>query len=84
MGLKRNVVISIFYMSNGLTFEIRDIILRNFQKMAFAKFQENRFRIDGEIAKNHAILVNLTASIATKSNALQYKDLDPSLPRLQI
>ena len=31
--------------------------------MAFAKFQENRFRIDGEIAKNHAILVNLTASI---------------------
>ena len=33
--------------------------------MAFAKFQENRFRIDGEIAENHAILVNLTASIIT-------------------
>ena len=32
--------------------------------MAFAKFEENRFRIDGEIAENHAILVNLTASIA--------------------
>ena len=31
--------------------------------MAFAKFRENRFRIDGEIAENHAILVNLTASI---------------------
>ena len=31
--------------------------------MAFAKFQENQFRIDGEIAENHAILVNLTASI---------------------
>ena len=33
--------------------------------MAFAKFQENRFRIviDGEIAENHAILVNLTASL---------------------
>ena len=31
--------------------------------MAFAKFEENRFRIDGEIAENHAILVNLTASI---------------------
>ena len=31
--------------------------------MAFAKFQGNRFRIDGEIAENHAILVNLTASI---------------------
>ena len=30
--------------------------------MAFAKFQENRFRIDGEIAENHAILGNLTAS----------------------
>ena len=35
--------------------------------MAFAKFQENRFRIDGEIAENHAILVNLTASIRTLS-----------------
>ena len=31
--------------------------------MAFAKFEENQFRIDGEIAENHAILVNLTASI---------------------
>ena len=31
--------------------------------MAFAKFQQNRFRIDREIAKNHAILVNLTSSI---------------------
>ena len=31
--------------------------------MAFAKFQENRFRIDGEITENHAILVNLTTSI---------------------
>ena len=35
--------------------------------MAYAKFQINRFKIDGEIAENHAILVNLvnlTASIA--------------------
>ena len=31
--------------------------------MAFAKFQANRFRIDGEIAENQAILGNLTASI---------------------
>ena len=31
--------------------------------MTFANFKENRFRIDGEIAENHAILVNLTASI---------------------
>ena len=26
--------------------------------MASAKFQGNRFRIDGEIAENHAILVD--------------------------
>ena len=32
--------------------------------MAYAKFQENRFKIDREIAENHVILVNLTASIA--------------------
>ena len=35
--------------------------------MASVKFQGNRFKIDGEIAENHAILVdhffNLTASI---------------------
>ena len=31
--------------------------------MAFAKFEENRFRINGQIAENHAILVNLTESI---------------------
>ena len=31
--------------------------------MTSAKFEENPFRIDGEIAENHAILVNLTASI---------------------
>ena len=31
MGLWRDVVISIYYMSNGLTFEIRYIILRYFQ-----------------------------------------------------
>ena len=31
--------------------------------MAFTKLQENQFRIDEEIAENHAILVNLTASI---------------------
>ena len=31
--------------------------------MVFTKFEENRFKIDGEIAENHAIMVNLTASI---------------------
>ena len=35
--------------------------------MAFAKFEGNRFRIDGEIAENHAILVNLKASIVATS-----------------
>ena len=48
--------------------------------MAFAKFQENRFRIDGEIAENHAILVNLTASIVNplppKSTNLNFHPLE--------
>ena len=35
--------------------------------MTFAKFDENRYRIDGEIAENHAILVNLTANNVTVS-----------------
>ena len=39
--------------------------------MAFAKFQENLFRIDGEIAENHAILVNLTASIVRRHTGVQ-------------
>ena len=57
-------------MSNGLTFEIRYIIL------TFAKFEENMCRIDGEIAENHAILVNLTASICYQ---LQHEVVDTSL-----
>ena len=36
--------------------------------MAFVKFKENRFRIDGEISENHAILVNMTASIALSAS----------------
>ena len=40
--------------------------------MAFAKFEENRFRIDGEIAENHAILVNLTAGISVISYGRLY------------
>ena len=31
MGLKREVINLIYYMSNGLTFEILNIILRNLQ-----------------------------------------------------
>ena len=53
-------------MANGLTFKILNIILRIFyrcqdfnrKRQSFAKFQENRFKIDGEIAENHAILVD--------------------------
>ena len=41
--------------------------------MAFAKFQENRFKIDGEIAENLAILVNLTASIMMKTSKSKSK-----------
>ena len=46
-------------MSNGLTFVTKFLGLLGFeQKMAFVNFQENRLRIDGEIAENHAILVD--------------------------
>ena len=59
-------------MSNGLTFEIRYIILRNsgllgFElKIASAKFERNRFKIDGEIAENHAILGPVSVSYLSK------------------
>ena len=44
--------------------------------MFFAKFEENRFRIDGEIAENHAILVNLTASIVyNKLKIIVYQNI---------
>ena len=64
------LILELYYIVNGLTFEILNIIFLNFspllgfkKKIAFAKFQKNRFRIDGEIAEIHAILVILTASI---------------------
>ena len=40
-------------------------------KMAFAKFEGNRLRIDGEIAENHAILVNLTGSITLLNKGMR-------------
>ena len=64
MGLKRDVIIKIYYMSNGLTFEILNIILRNSRdiwillKNDFTKFHENRLIIDGEINEKHALLVS--------------------------
>ena len=52
-------------MSNGPTYEILNIVFAIFLKllgfkynMASAKFQGNRFRTDGEIGENHAILVH--------------------------
>ena len=60
------LILEFYYMANGLTFEILNIILRNFYPCwdfnrkwpRAAKFQGNRFKIDGEIADNHAILVD--------------------------
>ena len=46
--------------------------------MTFAKFQENRFRIDREIAENHAILVNLTASIVTFPSLYRTENMVPT------
>ena len=57
-------------MSNDLTFTKFSGLLGFEWKMAFAKFEGNRFRIDGEIAENHAILVNLTASIVASSQVI--------------
>ena len=54
MGLQRDVIISIYYMSNGLTFEIRYIILQNFQSRrdSFDKFHENLLELTEKSAKN--------------------------------
>ena len=49
MGLKRDVIILIYYVSNGLTFEILNIILR---------YIILRLIIDGEINEKHALLVS--------------------------
>ena len=53
MGLKRNVIILIYYMSNGLTFEILDLYIfrdiRIILKIILAKFHENRLIIEREI-----------------------------------
>ena len=45
--------------------------------MAYAKFQENRFKIDREIAENHAILVNLTAPIITPVHVWRLRVIGP-------
>ena len=46
-------------MSNGLTFEIRYIIQDLNRKWPLQlQFEENQFKIKGEIAENHAILVD--------------------------
>ena len=62
MGLKRDVIILIYYMSNVLTFEILNIILQNFQgyfkTLVRYDFYENRLIIAREIYEKHALLVS--------------------------
>ena len=52
--------------------------------MAFAKFQGNRFRINGEIPENHAILVNLTASIVPPGEYDGRPGQPASMPRARL
>ena len=70
MGLWRDVKISIYYMSNGLTFKTVHIIFQNFYgywDSVQIKFHENRL-IDGEINEKHSKLVR--AYIRAKPYAL--------------
>ena len=66
MGLKRNVIILIYYMSNGLTeYELNGHTEYDFMKfsgllgycwtMIFTKFHKNQLIIDGEINEKHAL-----------------------------
>ena len=50
--------------------------------MAFAKFQENRSIIDGEIAENHSILVNLTGTEFVYIVDLRRSESQVSVPAL--
>ena len=52
------LILEFYYMLNGLTFEIFNIILPTLGydlKIASAKFQGNRFLFDGEIDEKHAL-----------------------------
>ena len=54
------LILDFYYMSNGLTFEISNIILRNFydvKTVTCAKFLGNRFRIDWEMDEKHALQI---------------------------
>ena len=60
MGLLRDVIFLIYYMSNGLTFAIMHIttfspMLGHHLEMFCTKFHENRLIIDGEIDEKHAL-----------------------------
>ena len=50
MGLKKDVIILIYYMANSLTFEILNIILRNFSGI-IGKLHENRLILSTEKLK---------------------------------
>ena len=51
------LILECYYMSNDLTFEYSHILpmLGYDLKISCAKFQENRFIIEGEIDKKHAL-----------------------------
>ena len=72
MGLQGDVIISIYYISNGLNFEMGyrflgcwDILLKN----RFAKFHENLLRIDyklsTKIIRSWSFSFNVTLGIAS-------------------
>ena len=53
------LILEFYYMLKGLTFEILNIFAMLGQDLEIpcAKFQENRFGIDGEIDEKHALQI---------------------------
>ena len=60
-------------MSNGLTFEILNIrpLLGHDLQMSCAKFQENRFRIDGAIDEKNALQMIVYSYQSSKQDTLE-------------
>ena len=60
------LILAFYYMSNGLLLNIEYNfakflpMLGHDLKMSCAKFQENRFRIDEEIDKKHALQISVS------------------------
>ena len=51
------LILEFYYISNGLTFLNFLPMLGHDLEMSCAKFQGNRFRIDGEIDEKHALQI---------------------------